>query len=360
MITYWDYLKIYDLLSLQDGGEPDGQPASPDELHFILVHQVFELWFKLIVSEVRRARDGLLAPSTAPAALPAVIASLVRVNRTLAVAVQHWDVMETMSPQDFLIFRDKLFPASGFQSFQFPEIEIVLGLEETLRMTTGATRSLSHIERAAGHSTSGAKAWAIVCRARSEGTFRDALYGWLADRSSLVEGFGDDADATVERFAHAYLQATHAYFQRQVEQVLRAPDASRAAVEARFAETYRLAERFVMAEDLSEPQRPRFRRLRASLLYLATYADQPALTAERQLVDAVLELESLLVLWRTRHARMAEKMIGRRLGTGGASVDYLDRSLTLRVFPDLWEARTQVVPRDLAPGHPWTSPVPRP
>ena len=137
------------------------------------------------------------------------------------------------------------------------------------------------------------------------------------------------------------------------------PDASRAAVEARFAETFRLAERFVMAEDVSDPQRPRFRRLRASLLYLATYTDQPSLTSERQLVDAVLELESLLVLWRTRHARMAEKMIGRRLGTGGASVDYLERSLTLRVFPDLWEARTQVVPRDLAPEHPWTSPVPR-
>ena len=359
MITYWDYLKIYDLLSLQDGGEPDGQPASPDELHFILVHQVFELWFKLILSEVRRARDGLLAPSTAAAALPAVMASLVRVNRTLAVAVQHWDVMETMSPQDFLIFRDKLFPGERLSVVSIP------GNRDRARPGGHAQddhrgdRSLSHIERAAGQSTSGARAWAIVCRARSEGTFRDALYGWLADRSSLVEGFGDDADATVERFGHAYLQATHAYFQRQVEQVLRAPDASRAAVEARFAETYRLAERFVMAEDVSEPQRPRFRRLRASLLYLATYADQPALTAERQLVDAVLELESLLVLWRTRHARMAEKMIGRRLGTGGASVDYLDRSLTLRVFPDLWEARTQVVPRDLAPGHPWTSPVPR-
>jgi tryptophan 2,3-dioxygenase len=82
----------------------------------------------------------------------------------------------------------------------------------------------------------------------------------------------------------------------------------------------------------------------------------PGLAPERQLIDAVLDLESLIVLWRTRHARLAEKMIGRRIGTGGASVEYLDHSLTLRVFPDLWESRTQVVPRHLAPGDAWIRP----
>jgi tryptophan 2,3-dioxygenase len=360
VITYWDYLKVYDLLALQHGCEPAGQDVSPDELHFIVVHQVFELWFKLILSEVRRARERLLVEGQPAEILPPVLDSLHRVNRTLTVAVHQWDVMETMSPQDFLLFRDKLFPASGFQSFQFPEIEIVLGLEETLMRTTGEARSLSHIEHAAAQSESGASAWDIVCRARAERTFRDALYRWLAERSLLVQGIGGDIDATVDRFGDAYLEATKAYLDQQVDQLLRDPEASRPVVESRFADNYRLAERFVRAADVAEPHRARYRRLRASLLYIETYYDVPELALERRLIDAVLDLESLLVLWRTRHARAAEKMIGRRVGTGGASVDYLDRSLTLRVFPDLWESRTQVVPRRLAPGHPWTSLATRP
>jgi tryptophan 2,3-dioxygenase len=353
VITYWDYLRIDDLLGIQRGCEPEGRAVQADELHFIIVHQVFELWFKLILTELRRGRDALLAPGAPSAVIPPVLASLLRINRTLAVAVQHWDVMETMSPQDFLLFRDKLFPASGFQSFQFPEIEIVLGLEETLKSRTGEVRALAQIERAAGHSASGAKAWSIIGSARAERTFRHALYTWLAERSSLVTGFGDAADPTAERFGDAYLAATRVYFARQVEQMLSAPDAVRGEIEQKFQDNYQLAERFVRATDVGPDERAWYRRVRASLLYLETYHDVALLAPERQLIEAVLDLESLIVLWRTRHARMAEKMIGRRVGTGGGSVDYLDHSLTLRVFPDLWESRTQVVPRHLAPGKPW-------
>jgi tryptophan 2,3-dioxygenase len=355
VITYWDYLKIHDLLSLQSGLEGDGQQASPDELHFIIVHQVFELWFKLILSEVRRARDQLVGVSAPSYAMPAVLASLSRVNRTLAAAVGHWDVMETMSPQDFLLFRDKLFPASGFQSFQFPEIEIVLGLEETIAASTGETRSLSHIERTDAQSEGGAKARAIISRARGEPTFRHALYGWLAEKSTFARLSAARIDAAVESFGAAYLDATANYFKRQVEQLLQSPGSSRSAIESRFADNYRLAERFIRATNVPEVDQSRQRRARASILYIETYIDLPDLAVERQLIEAVLELESLLLLWRTRHARMAEKMIGRRVGTGGASVDYLDHSLTLRVFPDLWEARTQVVPRHIAPPPRWTN-----
>ena len=68
--TYWDYLKLEELLGLQGGLEGDESQLMPDELHFIIVHQVFELWFKLVLRELRLARDHLAAPRVAEEEIP--------------------------------------------------------------------------------------------------------------------------------------------------------------------------------------------------------------------------------------------------------------------------------------------------
>src|SRR5262249_49496164 len=127
--TYWDYLKLDKLLALQGGLEEDEAGLMPDELHFIIVHQAFELWFKLTLRELRHARDHLAAPRVPEENIPYVVHHLGRVTEILKLCVQQWHVMETLTPQDFLAFRDKLIPASGFQSFQLRELEIVLGLD---------------------------------------------------------------------------------------------------------------------------------------------------------------------------------------------------------------------------------------
>jgi tryptophan 2,3-dioxygenase len=119
---YERYLLIDDLLGLQRPLTPDAH----DELLFIVVHQSYELWFKLILHELTRARDELLA-GRAHAASP-------RLRRTVAIErllLEHLDVLETMSPEGFLEFRDPLAPASGFQSVQFRSIEWLSGLRET-------------------------------------------------------------------------------------------------------------------------------------------------------------------------------------------------------------------------------------
>jgi len=118
---YAGYLLIDDLLDLQ-------RPLTPgahDELLFIVVHQSYELWFKLILHELTRARDELLA-GRAHAAVP-------RLSRTVAIErllLEHLDVLETMGPEGFLEFRDPLEPASGFQSVQFRKIEWISGLRD--------------------------------------------------------------------------------------------------------------------------------------------------------------------------------------------------------------------------------------
>ena len=131
---------------------------------------------------------------------------------------------------------------------------------------------------------------------------------------------------------------------------MQAPDASRADIQARFAASYRQAEEFLLAMDSPESQRQHVRRIRAGILHIETYDDSPALSWARMVISAVLDLESALLLWRTRHARVAERVIGRRVGTGGGSVSYLDQTLELRVFTDFWGARTQVLPHHFAPG----------
>jgi tryptophan 2,3-dioxygenase/ribonuclease HI len=119
---YATYLLIDDLLGLQRPLTPDAH----DELLFIIVHQSYELWFKLILHELTRARDELLA-GRAHTAVP-------RLSRTVAIErllLDHLDVLETMGPEGFLEFRDPLEPASGFQSVQFRQIEWISGLRDT-------------------------------------------------------------------------------------------------------------------------------------------------------------------------------------------------------------------------------------
>jgi tryptophan 2,3-dioxygenase len=118
---YSSYLLIDDLLSLQRPITPEAH----DELLFIIVHQSYELWFKLILHELARARDELLA-RRAQAAIPR-LRRVVEIERLL---LKHLDVLETMSPDGFLEFRDPLAPASGFQSVQFRRIEWLSGLRD--------------------------------------------------------------------------------------------------------------------------------------------------------------------------------------------------------------------------------------
>lgn len=121
-LTYGSYLRLDQLLSAQ---VPESARPAHDELLFITIHQVYELWFKLILAELTDARDRMLAGE---AYLPRL-----RLERCLTVQrvlVGQVDVIDTMTPQDFLEFRTGLAPASGFQSAQFREIEFLSGLKE--------------------------------------------------------------------------------------------------------------------------------------------------------------------------------------------------------------------------------------
>ena len=120
-VTYSSYLKLDQLLSLQ---QPISDGPEHDETLFIIIHKVYELWFKEVLHELDYLKSVLGRQDT-----PRALATLKRVLTILKVAVAQIDVLETMTPLEFLSFRERLESGSGFQSFQFRELEFVLGLK---------------------------------------------------------------------------------------------------------------------------------------------------------------------------------------------------------------------------------------
>jgi len=137
-LTYGSYLRVSELLDQQ---RLESDPPAHDELLFITVHQVYELWFKQLLHELTAARDFMFAGE-----LWRARHLLRRVVTIEDVLIRQVAVLETMTPQDFLAFRDRLAPASGFQSVQFRELEFLSGAKDPgylhrFRGLTGAERA---------------------------------------------------------------------------------------------------------------------------------------------------------------------------------------------------------------------------
>src|SRR5262245_25699781 len=315
--AYWDYLRLVPLLKLQSGLEADDERLSEDELHFVVVHQVFELWLKLVIRELRLARDRMVAEWVPEKHIPHVVRHLRRVTEILKLGIDSFGVLETLTPQDFLAFRKKLGESSGFQSYQMRQVELLLGLSPKVRPFD----PIAEIERAAQSSPEGQSIIEALRQARQERSLRDALLVWLS--RTPIQGSGDDRTA-VQGFLDQYQEALAAYDPNLVTEFIQFTN--------------------VREEDYATL------RARAGLLFIESYRDLPLLSWPYVLIETVVEMEEQLVLWRTRHARMVERMIGRRFGTGGSTgVSYLDVTTQYRIFGEFWTVRTLLLPRELLP-----------
>ena len=137
-LTYGGYLRVDELLAQQ---VPQADPPAHDELLFITVHQVYELWFQQLLFELETVRDAMMTGETWRARH-----LLRRVHVIERLLIEQVDVLETMTPQDFLEFRANLAPASGFQSVQFRELEFLSGCKDHAFLTR--FRSISAAQRA--------------------------------------------------------------------------------------------------------------------------------------------------------------------------------------------------------------------
>jgi len=137
-LSYGGYLRLPELLTLQS---PVADPGAHDELFFIIVHQAFELWFREMIFELEAVRERMYAHDPHRARH-----LLTRVHAIERLLIEQIEVIETMSPQDFLEFRSNLSPASGFQSVQFREIEFLGGLKEPGFVRTAEPRERERLE----------------------------------------------------------------------------------------------------------------------------------------------------------------------------------------------------------------------
>jgi tryptophan 2,3-dioxygenase len=345
--SYWDYVRVEELLALQSGIEREEKRLSNHEVLFIAVHQVFELWFKLILRELVALRDVLKPPRVPEADLATAARSLDRVARIFRSATQHWDVVESLNTRDYLDFRDKLFPASGFQSAQLREIEIVLGLEDADRVGFGAQGA--YLAALKGEKGKPSPALARVeARRKDRPTVREALESWLHRTPIRGSQPGDPGDVeVVGGFLDDYLDRLRAQVTQTAASV-HGSDLSGAApadLAGRYRAEIEAAEAFLTVSD------QRRRRIRAAIVFIEGYRDLPLLAWPQEVLTRAVEAEQQFLVFRQRHARMVERVIGRRVGTGGSSgVDYLDQTATAyRVFKDLWTARTFLLRRDLLP-----------
>lgn len=349
--TYWNYIRIEELTALQNGIAESEEELSNDEVLFITVHQVFELWFKLILRELRAARDLFRGEHVAEQELSGAVRSLKRVTTIFRRCTDHFAVVETLTTREYLAFRDKLFPASGFQSRQLRQIEIVMGLKDEDRIPFGPGGGYAAaLKEADGRpSVSMMKVQATIEEGAS---LRDAIDDWLY--RTPIEGVGPDdpgADAALDRFLDGFLKAydaegeiargialSHAKDKGGVQRIDELYTDERASVRAFFSPS-------------EEKGGARCRRIRAAALFVETYRELPLLAWPREVLDSLVEMEQQFVVFRQRHARMVERVIGRRAGTGGtAGVAYLDKTaLKYRIFRDLWAIRTLQIRREAAP-----------
>lgn len=348
--TYWDYIKVEELLALQGGAADSDDGLSNDEVRFIVVHQIDELWFKIVLRELESVRDLFEQTHVPETALAQTCAGLSRVALVFELAADHFKLMETMRTQDYLSFRDKLAPASGFQSAQSREIEILLGLDPRERVSLG--HEASFIDALKDESGGSSPASARVEKRIAEGvSVKDAVYKWLyrtpingsspesPDDDAVVDAFLEQCEACETEMKETLVEETAA------TQAITEEDVAR--LRRRYESEMTNSRAYLRAEDIDAVEdRPRVKRMRAAILFIESNRELPLLSWPGEIIDGLIAVEQSMIIFRQRHARMVERVIGRRVGTGGSiGVDYLDQTgLQYRVFKEIWAARTLLLP----------------
>lgn len=340
-VYYGHYLQLDKLLSCQEReSEKRGHPAH-DEMLFVIIHQAYELWFKQILFELDAVQEIFARDQVHDREVGRAVRALDRVHEILKLLVHQVDVLETMTPLDFLDFRDLLYPASGFQSVQFRQLETRLGLRRQDRLAfdqKSFDQRLSDADREA------------IQAVEARPSLFDQVGAWL-ERTPFVE-FGG------YQFRDTYRSVVTDMLERDIAYVRSSPSLAEAERNAELARLASARERF---EALFDQERHRalhaqgiwrlsLRALQAAL-FINLYRDEPVLQVPFDLLSRLMDIDETMTTWRYRHALMVQRMIGLKIGTGGSSGhDYL-RATTERhrVFGDLFALSTFLVSRSALP-----------
>jgi tryptophan 2,3-dioxygenase len=318
---YSDYLQLNKILGAQELESDKVDRHAHDEMLFIVIHQSYELWFKQILFEVDSVHQIMSQPSindNSPE-LSKVVRRLFRVVEIMRVLVHKIDILETMTPLDFLDFRDLLRPASGFQSMQFKILEAKLGLKMEHRH--------------------GQEYYTSQLRPEDKQQIME-----LAEQSSILE------------LLNSWLERMPFFEDEKLWEN---------GNDQAFWQTYRS----IYGDSLSEGEKQNLQRFddilmsslanegqlsdcaRRSALFILLYRDYPLLQNPFRIINICLEIDELLATWRWRHVNMVHRMIGARAGTGGSSGKGYLREAALKhyVFAEFAELNSFMIERHKLP-----------
>jgi tryptophan 2,3-dioxygenase len=338
---YSDYLQLDKILNAQQPeGDRLGEPAH-DEMLFIVIHQAYELWFHQLLYETDSVIGILSQPTlndNSPE-LQTIVHRLSRCATILKVLVHQIDIMETMTPMDFLDFRDKLRPASGFQSVQFKLLEARLGLKYQHRF--GQHYYLSQLRQPEVDR---------IQSAEKEASLLELLNSWL-ERLPFFEKDGGPADPFWADYRSRYQQSladTEKHNLNHFDSVFFGKPLPSPEADSPQAATPRSA----TPSSATPPSRSLSPLACRSALFIMLYRGYPLLQLPFQVLHQLLEIDEQLSTWRYRHMSMVARVIGTRIGTGGSTGgDYLASALDRHhLFREIAALTSFLIERKRLPG----------
>ncbi len=339
-VHYDEYLDLQKLLNAQHPRSGEGKNAAHDEMLFIVVHQVYELWFKQIIHELNSINSLFENDFINENYLGLVISRLERIIEVQKLLIQQINVMETLSPLDFLDFREYLFPASGFQSFQFREVEVMMGLKEQNRTTYNEKSYQEEFKPKQVEELNEMERFSLF----------DVIERWL-ERTPFLQFKDFD-------FLTQYKAAVKHMIHKEEEQIALSPYLDEGQKEERVkmlgnTETfYRMVLDPSYHESLLKEGKVRLSyKATLAVLLITLYRDEPILHQPYKLLLRLSEIDEFFSTWRYRHAQMVQRMLGNKIGTGGSSgYDYLIKTvLNNHMFKDLHNVSTMMIPRSELP-----------
>jgi tryptophan 2,3-dioxygenase len=340
-IHYHDYLGIDTLLSLQSRRSEQLGQAAHDEMLFMIVHQTYELWFRQINFELDSVLKIFSSPSIPEKSMALASAQITRVVSILRLIMGQIDVLETMTPLDFLEFREYLYPASGFQSFQFRMIEIKLGLKEKDRLLYNNNPFYKSLPE--NHQK-------LVLETIAKDSLFELVDKWLA-RTPFLQNAEFD-------FWRSYQDSVRQMFaadRKTVQMNTLLTDEGKAKnlemlanSEKTFQSLFEKAEYDKLVE--SGYFHLSYEAFHGALL-IHLYRDEAIFHGPFKILSSLMDIDELLTQWRYRHALMAHRMLGQKIGTGGSSGhSYLKNATDKhKVFSDFFNLSTFLIPRSKVP-----------
>lgn len=337
-IYYSEYLGLDKILGSQDLKSKEHGNEAHDETLFIIIHQTYELWFKQILHEIDSVLKVYNNNHVSPRLLGTVNHRLNRVVEIQRVLNSQITIIETMTPMDFMDFRDYLVPASGFQSVQFRMIEIKLGLRQEYRLGIDKQFFNSRLKEADKNTLN---------QLEKEKTLLENIDSWLSRMP-----FGETNDGY--NFWNEYQDAINKILDQDQLMIESNKTLHPKELEFELANLQSTRDNFENLFDEDKYQKlidaglVRFsRRAKLAAIFIRLFRNEPILQQPNSLLDHLIDIDEMFSTWRHRHAIMALRMLGSKIGTGGSSGhEYLKKSAdNNRVFTDLFNLATYLLPK---------------